>query len=144
VSRAGSSTGTQAEPTAVPDPGPGSRQAMVHTMCRQVDTGDAEGFARWFADDASYTFGNGESLVGRTAVEQATARASDAIRGLRHEVDQVVEVGEQLFCRFTIHGLAAADRPVALPCVTVIWLGEDDLVVDYRVHMDAAPLLPAT
>ena len=119
------------------------REAMVHTMCRQVDAGDAAGFARWFAEDTTYTFGNAETLVGRAAVQAATAQAARAIRGLRHDVDQVVEVGDQLFCRFTIHGLDASDRPVALPCVTVIWLGADGLVVDYRVHMDAAPLLPA-
>jgi uncharacterized protein (TIGR02246 family) len=120
-----------------------TRVAMVHTMCEQVDTGDAAGFARWFAEDASYVFGNGPALEGRAAVEEATAQAAGSIRGLRHHVDQVAEVGDQLFCRFTIHGVAADDRPVALPCVTVIWLGEDGAILDYRVHMDATPFSPA-
>ena len=119
-----------------------SRDAMVHTMCRQVDAGDATGFARWFADDATYTFANAETLVGRAAVEDATAQAAQGIRGLRHEVDQVVEVGDQLFCRFTIHGLGSDDRPLALPCVTVIRLREDGSISDYRVHMDPTPFSP--
>jgi uncharacterized protein (TIGR02246 family) len=119
-----------------------TRVAMVHTMCQQVDAGDAAGFARWFADDTSYVFANGPALEGRAAVEAATAQAAGAIRGLHHHVDQVAEVGDQLFCRFTIHGLGADDRPVALPCVTVIWLREDGAVVDYRVHMDPTPFSP--
>ena len=57
---------------------------------------------------------------------------------MRHVVDQVAEVGDQLFCRFTIHTEAPDGPALALPCVTVIWL-KDDQIVDYRVHMDLSP-----
>ena len=96
------------------------------------------GFASWFADDATYTFGNGDPLVGRDAIEAATAGAAGALPWVRHEVDQVAEVGDQLFCRFTIHTEAPDGTELALPCVTVIWLRGDE-IVDYRVHMDIAP-----
>jgi hypothetical protein len=58
---------------------------------------------------------------------------------VRHRVDQVAHVGDQLFCRFTISTAAADGAEVALPCVTVIWLAGGE-IVDYRVHMDLAPL----
>ena len=116
------------------------RSDMVLTMCGQVDSGDAAGFAAWFAPDASYTFGNGAPLVGRDAIEAATAGAATSLPWVRHVVDQVAEVGDQLFCRFTIHTEAPDRTPVALPCVTVIWL-EADEIVDYRVHMDLSPAL---
>src|SRR5213079_868920 len=96
--------------------------AMVHTMCAQVDAGDAAGFASWFAPSATYRFGGGDVLVGREAVEAATAGAAASLPWVRHEVDQVVEVGDQLFCRFTIHTAAPTGDEVALPCVTVIWM----------------------
>jgi uncharacterized protein (TIGR02246 family) len=116
------------------------RQQMVRAMCAQVDAGDAAGFASWFADDASYTFGNAEPLAGRAAIEAATAGAAGALPWVRHDVDQVAEVGDQLFCRFTINTEAPDGGPLALPCVTVIWLAGEE-VVDYRVHLDLSPAL---
>lgn len=116
------------------------RVAMVHAMCAQVDAGDAEAFGAWFADDATYTFGNGETLLGRDAVVAATAGAAGALPWVRHTVDEVAEVGDQLFCRFTIATEAPDGTLLALPCVTVIEMA-GDRVVDYRVHMDISPAL---
>jgi ketosteroid isomerase-like protein len=116
------------------------REAMVHAMCSQVDAGDAVAFGAWFADDATYTFGNGETLVGREAVVAATAGAAGALPWVRHTVDQVAEVGDQLFCRFTIATESPDGTPLNLPCVTVIEMS-GDRVVDYRVHMDISPAL---
>jgi ketosteroid isomerase-like protein len=115
-----------------------ARSDMVHTMCGQVDSGDAAGFAAWFAADATYTFGNATPLVGRAAVQAATAGAASSLPWVRHVVEQVAEVGDQLFCRFTIHTEAPDGSELALPCVTVIWLRGDE-IVDYRVHMDVSP-----
>ena len=111
---------------------------MVHDMCAAVDAGDAERFGAWFADDATYRFGNGDVLVGRDLVVAATAGAAEALPWVRHSVDQIAEIGDQLFCRFTIATAAPSGIKVALPCVTVIAM-DGDLVVDYRVHMDLAP-----
>ena len=111
---------------------------MVRTMCGQVDAGDAAGFATWFAPGATYAFGNSAPLVGREAIEAATAGAATSLPWVRHVVDQVAEVDDQLFCRFTIHTEAPDGTELALPCVTVIWL-VDDQIVDYRVHMDLSP-----
>ena len=120
-----------------------AREEMVHAMCAQVDAGDAEGFGSWFADDATYTFANAETLVGRDAVVAATAGAAGALPWVRHTVDQVAEVGDQLFCRFTIATEARDGTQLALPCVTVIEMS-GDRVIDYRVHMDISPaLVPA-
>ena len=116
------------------------RAEMVSAMCAAVDAGDAEAFGSWFADDATYTFGNQETLVGRDAVTAATAGAAGALPFVRHEVVQVAEVGDQLFCRFVIHTAAPDGSDLALPCVTVIWL-DGGQIVDYRVHMDLSRAL---
>lgn len=49
-------------------------------------------------------------------------------------------LGNQLFCRLTIETESPEGKPLALPCVTVMWL-EGERVVDYRVHMDITPAL---
>lgn len=115
---------------------------MVEAMCAAVDRGDADDFAAWFAPDAGYRFGNGERTVGRDAVLAATNGAIDGLPWVRHTVDQVAQLGDQLFCRFTITTADLAGNEVALPCVTVIWI-EGDAIVDYRVHMDLAPVFAA-
>jgi uncharacterized protein (TIGR02246 family) len=117
-------------------------EQMVRTMCAQVDAGDADGFAAWFADDASYTFGNSDPISGPAAIRDATAGAAAAFPWLRHSVDQVAQLDDQLFCRFTIHTEAADGREVRMPCVTVIWM-EHGQIVDYRVHVDLAPAFAA-
>ncbi|WP_439664324.1 nuclear transport factor 2 family protein [Lentzea sp. HUAS TT2] len=116
------------------------RTDMVRQMCAAVDSGDAEAFGAWFAADATYVFGNNEPLIGRAAVVAATAGAAGALPWVRHVVDQVAEVGDQLFCRFTIETEAPDGKPLALPCVTVIWMSGEE-IVDYRVHMDISPAM---
>jgi uncharacterized protein (TIGR02246 family) len=111
---------------------------MVAAMCAAVDRRDAHDFASWFADDARYRFGGNEATVGRDAVVAATEGAANSLPWVRHTVDQVAHVNDQMFCRFTISTADGSGTQVDLPCVTVIWI-EDDQIVDYRVHMDLAP-----
>ncbi len=112
---------------------------MVREMCAAVDAGDAESFASWFADDATYVFANAAPLTGRAAIMAATAGAAGALPWVRHVVDQVAQVGEdQLFCRFTIETADPDGKPLALPCVSVIRLA-GDRITDYRVHVDLTP-----
>jgi uncharacterized protein (TIGR02246 family) len=114
---------------------------MVREMCAAVDAGDAESFASWFAEDATYVFANNEPVTSRAAITAATAAAAEALPWVRHAVDQVALVGEdQLFCRFTIETESPTGERLALPCVTVMWL-EGEQVVDYRVHLDLTPAL---
>lgn len=117
---------------------PAGRDAMVTAMCAAVDRGDAQAFGSWFADDAVYRFANAEELVGRPAVVAATEGAAGALPWVRHTVDQVAHVGDQLFCRFTIATEDRGGTELHLPCVTVIEV-DGDAIVDYRVHMDMTP-----
>jgi uncharacterized protein (TIGR02246 family) len=117
------------------------REAMVRAMCAAVDAGDAEAFGSWFADDATYRFANGETLVGRDAIIEATAGAAGALPWVHHVVDQVAGTDDQLFCRFTIETAAPDGTALALPCVTVVRLAGGQ-VTDYRVHMDITPARP--
>lgn len=125
-------------PARIP-PDAAGREAAVRAMCDAVDAGDPEAFGAWFADDAAYRFNAGEPVHGRPGVIEATRGAIGAMPWVRHHVDQVAHVGDQLFCRFTITTAAAGQAEVALPCVTVIWVAGDE-IVDYRVHMDLTPL----
>ncbi|MFE2317504.1 nuclear transport factor 2 family protein [Streptomyces sp. NPDC059441] len=111
---------------------------------RRCGCGDAASFAAWFSEGATCTFANNETLRGRANIEAATAGAAGALPWVRHGVDQVAEIGDQLFCRFTIHTEAPDGTSLALPCVTVIWLSDDE-ITDYRLTQPAAsPCAQAT
>ncbi len=113
---------------------------MVRAMCAAADAGDGPTFAAYFAETARFRFGNNEPLTGRAAIAASTTATVDAIWPVRHSVDQVAQVGPQLFCRFTIRVTKPGGAEVAMPCVTVIEL-HDGLITDYAVHMDITPAL---
>ena len=115
-------------------------EEMVRIMCAAVDAGDAQLFGSFFSDDASYRFANQEPIRGRAAVIAATAGAAAALPWVRHTIDQIARVDDQLFCRFTIYTAGPDGGTLALPCVTVIEMTHG-LITDYRVHMDITPAL---
>jgi len=116
-------------------------EAMVRGMCAAADAGDGPAFAAYFTETARFRFGNNEPITGRAAIAASTEGTVDAIWPVRHSVDQVAQVGPQLFCRFTIRVTKPGGAEIALPCVTVIELREDGLITDYAVHMDISPAL---
>lgn len=120
------------------------REQLVRELCAAADAGDGARFAAFFTEDATFRFANHDVLVGRAAVAASTEATVSALWPVRHVVEQVAEVGDQLFCRFTIVVTPPDAAELALPCVTVVQL-HDGLIADYRVHMDIAPALrPAT
>lgn len=140
--------GAQQPAVTEAEPARSSAEQMVHTMCEAVDNHDFEKFGSYFTETAFYRFSNNEPVRGREAIVAATAAATSALPTVRHRVDQVAEVGNQLFCRFTIE-VGTPAGPVAMPCVTVIelagpWSGPNPEIVDYRVHMDVSPVSQAS
>jgi uncharacterized protein (TIGR02246 family) len=115
-------------------------EAMIHAMCAAADAGDGTTFASYFSADATFRFGNQDPLTGRAAIAASTEATVDAIWPVRHVVDQVARIDNQLYCRFTIIATPPDDTQQELPCVTVAEL-HDGKITDYRVHMDIGPAL---
>lgn len=118
-----------------------ARETMIRDLCAAADAADGALFASYFAEAATFRFGNFDELTGRAAIAASTEATVDAIWPMRHRVDQVAEVGDQLFCRFTIVVEPPDGSELQLPCVTVVQVRDDGLITDYRVHMDIAPAL---
>jgi quercetin dioxygenase-like cupin family protein len=138
LSLAGKGAPAVSAPEAVVSAG----EEMVHAMCAAVDSHDFDKFGSYFSDTAVYRFGNQDPVLGRAAVVEATADAVGSMPPVRHRVDQVAAVGNQLFCRLLIE-VDAPSGTVAMPCVTVIELSGKNTpeIIDYRVHMDISPAL---
>ncbi|UOZ06962.1 cupin domain-containing protein [Amycolatopsis sp. WQ 127309] len=138
--------GTDGPDAARDEPAPPRAEQVVRRMCAAVDEHDFAGFGAFFAEDARYRFGSGAPVRGRAAIVAATAAAAAALPTARHRVEQVAEIGRQLFCRFVIE-VETPRGAVEMPCVTVIELATGGTgegfpeIVDYRVHMDVSPVL---
>lgn len=113
------------------------------TLWEDVDRMDAEAWSRHLAPDAVMRFGNADPVHGREACRDALAGFYDQIGGLRHEllghwVDGSVEIWE-----LSVTYTRKDGRDVTVPAVTIYRTNDDDLIADYRIFVDQAPLWEA-
>ena len=112
-----------------------------------IDRMDAAGFAKAFAEDATFRFGNSNPAMGRQDLEQAVAGFFSMIGGLTHDIKGVwTGHGED-------RGVTSVESDVTyvrkdggvvgpLPAMTTIRLQGDE-IRDYRIFMDISPVFAA-
>lgn len=100
---------------------------------------EPEAFTRHLADDVRFTFGNAETVVGRDAVRDVWAGFCEGIDGVRHDVIEEFEQGPATIVESTVTYTRKDGSTVTLPVVT-IYRGAGELIDDYRIFMDGAPL----
>ena len=109
-----------------------------------VDSMDAASFAKAFTEDGTFTFGNNPPAAGRQQVQESVSAFFSTIRGLRHEIIGVwsgnwdggaVKSVEARVTYTRIDGTATRSLPV-----TSTLRMEGDLIKDYRIFIDLAPL----
>lgn len=100
---------------------------------------EPEAFARHLADDVRFTFGNAETVVGRDAVRDVWAGFCEGIAGVHHDVIEQFEQGAATIVESTVTYTRTDASTVTLPVVT-IYRGAGELIEDYRIFMDVAPL----
>ena len=61
----------------------------VFNVFRAIDSMDAPAFAKAFAEDGTFRFGNSEPAVGRAQVEQSASGFFSMISRLSHEITGV-------------------------------------------------------
>ncbi|MDA0179324.1 nuclear transport factor 2 family protein [Solirubrobacter phytolaccae] len=103
---------------------------------------EPEAFTRHLSDDVRFTFGNSETVVGRDNVRDVWAGFCDGIAGVSHAVIEQFEAGPATIVESTVTYTRKDTSTVSLPVVT-IYRGEGDLIDDYRIFMDVAPLFTA-
>ena len=105
-----------------------------------VDARDAKAFAEFFAGNGRLVFGNGEPMVGAHAIAEGIGRFFTTIDGLRHQVRNEWVVGPDTVVELLVTYDRLDGRSVTLPAVSIWHLGNDDLIDDYRIYIDLAPL----
>ena len=109
-------------------------------MFRDIDRMDADAWAAYLAPDAVMRFGNAEPVHGREACRDALAGFYDTISGLRHEIAEQWQQDSATIVEATVTYTRTDGRDVPVPVVTIYRTNADDLIADYRVYIDLAPV----
>jgi limonene-1,2-epoxide hydrolase len=107
-----------------------------------IDSMDPDAFVRHLTEDVRFTFGNSDTVVGRDNVRDVWAGFCDGIAGVQHDVIEQFEQGSATIVESTVTYTRKDASTISLPVVT-IYRGDGDLIEDYRIFMDVAPLFAA-
>ena len=107
-----------------------------------VDRMDAKAFASHLAEDGLLRYANNDEVVGRDAIEAAIAGFFDTIKGISHQIVGQWDVGDTTIVQLEATYTRMDDGTVTLPAVTIYRQG-DELIDDYRVFVDLAPVYAA-
>lgn len=108
-------------------------------LFQTVDRMDADGFAFFLSENATFRFGNAEPVIGRSKIRDAVAGFFASIKALRHHIlatwkmdGNVVIQGEATYTR-------KDDRLVTIPFVNIFKM-DGTFVREYLVYIDISPL----
>jgi ketosteroid isomerase-like protein len=105
-----------------------------------VDSMDVATITSLFAADGRVVFGNAEPLVGIDEIRTGLIAFFDTIAGLRHEIVNDWNVGDDAIVEFKVTYDRKDGQQVTIPCVTIFHTDAADKIDAYRVYFDAAPI----
>ena len=112
----------------------------AQSVFRLVDAQDAEGNAALFAADGRFVMGNNGPAQGREAIVAGSKAFFTMVKGIRHQLLHEWTVGAETIAETDVTYLRQDGKEVTVPAVSIWRVGEDGLIVDYRVFVDQAPV----
>jgi hypothetical protein len=117
-----------------------SNMASVTTaLLADVDRMDAHAFASHLSEDCRLRFGNAEPVTGRAAIEAAVTGFLVTIKGLSHDIVERWDVADTTIIEAEVTYTRLDEQQVTVPVVTIYRRG-DELIEDYRIFIDLAPV----
>ena len=113
--------------------------AAHETLFADIDSMEPDRFAAHLADDVSFRFGNADTVHGRDAVRDVWAGFCETVDGVRHEIVEQFESGDAVIAESDVTYTKKDGSTVTVPVVTIYRAG-GELIDDYRVFIDLAPL----
>ena len=112
------------------------------TLFADIDSMDPDAFAQHLAGDVRFVFGNSEPVIGRVNVRETWAGFCDAIAGVSHEVIEQWNNEPAVIVESIVTYTRKDGSTISFPVVT-IYRASGELIEDYRIFMDVAPLFDA-
>jgi ketosteroid isomerase-like protein len=114
--------------------------ARTAAIFADIDRMDAAAFASHLAEDCLLRFGNADEIVGREAIERAIDGFYGTIGGLRHELLDEWEVDGATIVRCEVTYTRLDGGRVTVPAAVIQRRRDGDLIGEYRVFVDQAPV----
>lgn len=113
---------------------------LTRRVFAAVDAFDLDTTLALLAPDATFVFGNAEPMIGEKEIGAGLDGFRHTVAGIRHEItrewyvdaDSIIET--QVFYQRLDGGM------VSLPVVTIFRVDAENLIEDYRVFFDLAPV----
>jgi ketosteroid isomerase-like protein len=110
-------------------------------MFTDIDTMDPDAWAQYLAQDVTMRFGNGEPVHGRQAIRDAWAGFCATVDGVHHELVEQWDNPRATIVEANVTYTLKNGTSVTVPCVTIYRTNDDDLIDDYRIFIDVAPVV---
>lgn len=115
----------------------GTQASIVKRFLTEVRSPDD--FAAFFAEDASYRFGNFPPILGRNAIRESSISFRSRVKLARHDIKNLWEMGDTVVSEMEVIYTRLDDKVVVVPCTDVILL-HDGLFQAMRIYIDTSPV----
>ena len=115
-------------------------QTTTTDLFADIDRMDAHAFASRLSEGCRLRFGNAEPVAGRSAIEAAISGFFATIKGLSHDIVGQWDVDDNTIIESEVTYTRLDERHVTVPVATICRRG-DELIDDYRIFIDLAPVL---
>jgi ketosteroid isomerase-like protein len=113
--------------------------SRVLSMFTATDSNDADKFVAHLTPDVTYHSANAKTLVCREAVKNQVLDFWPKMDGVIHHILNTFEVGDTVIVQFDMEYRRKDGTVVHIPCCDVLTF-RGDLVSDFRIYIDIAPL----
>ena len=104
-----------------------------------IDAQDAASFVSFLTEDAVFRFGSAPPVQGREQIRAAVDAFFATIAGCRHTISNSLRSGSTLVCEGEVTYTRHDGSEITIPFADIFEY-EGDLIADYKIYIDIAPL----
>ena len=107
-----------------------------------IDSMDTESFLSFIHKDATFRFGSSPAVTGHAGIGAAVEGFFASFAALQHDLQQVIADGDNVACEGEVTYTRHDGSKIALPFANIFKVN-GELILQYRVYIDIAPLFNA-
>jgi SnoaL-like domain len=115
----------------------GTHASTVKQFLTEVRSPD--NFAAFFAEGATYRFGNFPPIHGRSAIRESSIGFRSRVKSAKHDIKNLWEIGDTVVSEMEVIYTRHDDKVVVVPCTDVIRF-QDELFQEMRIYIDMSPV----
>ncbi len=111
----------------------------VKQLFQTIDNQNAEAFVAFLSDNVFFQFGNAEPVRGKMAVGETVNGFFGSIKGLHHNVTEILENPGIVICHGTVTYTRHDSSILSVPFANIFKV-DADLIKDYMIYVDVSEL----